>query len=76
VDEQVPRGRGRPKKYNVSHIAVNATQKKLRRFDEKENYCTGTLMAKKGTRKHQGFNNWYDICDRKKKNDSGNDTQE
>ncbi len=35
VDEQIPRGRGRPKKYNVSHIAINATQKKLRRFDEK-----------------------------------------
>lgn len=34
-DEHVPRGRGRPKKYMVSHITVNATKKKLRRFGGK-----------------------------------------
>jgi hypothetical protein len=32
-EESQQRGRGRPKKYIVSHIAVNSTQKKLRRFD-------------------------------------------
>ena len=34
-DEQLPRGRGRPKKYVVSHISVNSTKKKLRRFNGK-----------------------------------------
>ena len=34
-DEQIPRGRGRPKKYMISHISVNSTKKKLRRFGEK-----------------------------------------
>ena len=34
-DDQVPRGRGRPKKYMVSHISVNSTKKKLRRFGGK-----------------------------------------
>ena len=38
-DEQVPRGRGRPKKYMVTHISVNSTKKKLRRFGGKENHC-------------------------------------
>lgn len=33
-DDQIPRGRGRPKKYMVSHIAINATKKKLRRFGD------------------------------------------
>jgi len=35
VDEQVQRGRGRPKKYAISHISINTTQKKLRRFEDK-----------------------------------------
>lgn len=37
TDDQLPRGRGRPKKNAVAHITINTTQKKLRRFDEKEN---------------------------------------
>lgn len=78
TDEQVQRGRGRPKKYMISHITVNQTQKKLRRFNEKENYCTGILMAKKGKRKQYNFNHshWYKPPLSRKKNDSGNDTQE
>jgi hypothetical protein len=34
-DEQAPRGRGRPKKYMTTHVTINATKKKLRRFDAK-----------------------------------------
>lgn len=30
----VQRGRGRPKKYALSHISVNVVQKKLRRLDD------------------------------------------
>jgi hypothetical protein len=53
-DEQVPRGRGRPKKYMVSHIAVNATKKKLRRFGDQEDHCMNISMqlSKKGKRTH------------------------
>lgn len=54
TDEQVPRGRGRPKKYTVSHIAVNATKKKLRRFGDQEDHCMniGMQLSKKGKRTH------------------------
>jgi hypothetical protein len=37
-DDSVQRGRGRPKKYVVSHIAVHQVRKKLARVDEKENH--------------------------------------
>jgi hypothetical protein len=33
TDDQIPRGRGRPKKTMPTHISINTTQKKLRRFD-------------------------------------------
>ena len=36
-DDQVPRGRGRPKKYMPTHISINTTKKKLRKFGGKEN---------------------------------------
>ena len=51
-DEQMPRGRGRPKKYMVSHIAINPTKKKLRRFGEQEEHCLniGSQLSKKGKR--------------------------
>lgn len=57
-EEVVPRGRGRPKKY-ASHITVNVVQKKLRKFDEKENYVfPASLMAKKKRKTHI-YNIWY-----------------
>jgi hypothetical protein len=34
-EEPIQRGRGRPKKYTLSHITVNIAQKKLRKLDEK-----------------------------------------
>lgn len=36
-DEQIQRGRGRPKKYAVTHIAVHQVKKKMAKFEEKEN---------------------------------------
>lgn len=33
-EEVVQRGRGRPKKYALTHVSVNVTQKKLRRFED------------------------------------------
>lgn len=62
-DEVIPRGRGRPKKYMVSHITINATQKKLRKFDEKENYCLNLTLGKKGKRKKQVYSHWYPLYD-------------
>ena len=61
-DEVLPRGRGRPKKYMVSHLTINATQKKLRKFDEKENFSLNLVLGKKGKRKKQYDNHWYVCC--------------
>jgi hypothetical protein len=74
TDEQVPRGRGRPKKYMVSHVAVNATKKKLRRFGDQEDHCMniGLQLSKKGKIAH-----WQSYLPPRKKVDSaGNETQE
>ena len=74
-DEQVPRGRGRPKKYMNSHIAINATKKKLRRFGDQEDHCLniGIQLSKKG--KRSPFTHWESLLNPKKKVDSG-ETQE
>jgi hypothetical protein len=52
------RGRGRPKKYVLNHITVNITQKKLRKFDEKENYVVNGLVSKK-KRQNNSYSVWY-----------------
>jgi hypothetical protein len=53
------RGRGRPKKYVTNHISINTTQKKLRRFEDKENYiCSGYLLGKKKAKKVNSSNVW------------------
>jgi hypothetical protein len=63
TEETLQRGRGRPKKYGVTHISINSTQKKLRRFDEKDNnVISGALLGKKGKRKSQSYNIWYLSC--------------
>ena len=57
-DEQVTRGRGRPKKYMITHSSINLTKKKLRRFGGKENHCFSLNMqnlAKKAQRKRLPF---------------------
>ena len=45
-DEQVTRGRGRPKKYMVSHITVHTTYNKMRRFDPNDTYIPPGLLSK------------------------------
>ena len=59
-DEPVARGRGRPKKYMISHITVNAAKKKLRRFDGKENHCFDLTvhLAKKAKRRYHHYSHW------------------
>lgn len=58
-EEVVQRGRGRPKKYATSHITVNVVQKKLRKFDEKENYVFPAGLLAKKKRKTQIYSIWY-----------------
>jgi len=60
-DDQLQRGRGRPKKYTTTtHIAVNSTQKKLRRFEENNNYTyTSLAIGGKLKKKSHLCNNWY-----------------
>jgi hypothetical protein len=57
-EELMQRGRGRPKKYVLSHITVNITQKKLRKFDEKENYVVNGLVSKK-KRQNNSYSTYY-----------------
>jgi hypothetical protein len=53
------RGRGRPKKYITTHIAVNSTQKKLRRFEENNNYTyTSLAIGSKLKKKSHLYNHW------------------
>jgi hypothetical protein len=59
AEEQVVRGRGRPKKYAVTHVSINTTQKKLRRFEEKENEAGKGLLGKKAKRKTTAYALWY-----------------
>jgi hypothetical protein len=62
-EELVQRGRGRPKKYAISHTTVNITQKKLRKFDEKENYAVKGLLGKK-KRQNNPYSIWYLAIDK------------
>jgi hypothetical protein len=48
-EEVVQRGRGRPKKYALTHVTVNVTQKKLRRFEEEGERA---LLGKQKRRNH------------------------
>jgi 2'-5' RNA ligase len=56
-EELVQRGRGRPKKY-VAHVTVNVVQKKLRKFEEKENYAFSSSLLAKKKRKSQLYSQW------------------
>jgi len=59
TDDQVQRGRGRPKKYVISHIAVNSTQKKLRRFEDNDNYIfPSLLLGNKLKKKTHLYSHW------------------
>lgn len=51
-EEVVQRGRGRPKKYALSHISVNVVQKKLRRFEEEGQ---GQVAGAKKGRQASGY---------------------
>ncbi len=59
ADDQLQRGRGRPKKYAITHIAVNSTQKKLRRFEDNDNYtCSSVLVGGKLRKKAHLYSHW------------------
>ena len=66
ADEQLQRGRGRPKKYMVSHNTINVAKKKLRRFGGKENHALTLSLqyfTKKGQRKRLPFIVEYFFCE-------------
>ena len=83
-EEQLPRGRGRPKKYVVTHVSVNSTKKKLRKFGDKDDlgFTLSVKQVKQGKkgRPKCKYPAWHYESSKRKKTGgdtgSGNDTQE